>query len=163
MRTRGKRSRPPEPAPGVVENMPEPTKSDLQSLRDRLDAEVGKPLSPELHQRLQGLISWAAWRLDRAVLTWEQISYQRWSVVCRLILKYVAEHGTERGSRKRVYQDAAELLAGSPYEGSWTTIKEDFLFQERVSTSDDPRSVRYREALERRAREADKNQARRRR
>jgi hypothetical protein len=157
--TRGKRSRLPEPAPGVVEHMPEPTKSYLRHLRGWLATEADKPLSPELYQRLQNLISWAAWRIDR-ILTREQIRYQRWYVVRHFIRQYVAEHGGKtRGSRKHAYNEAAKLLTG-PYAGRAATMKDDYLFEEHAPSAD-PRSVRYREALERRAREADKKRARR--
>jgi hypothetical protein len=159
--SRGKRSRPPEPAPGVVEHMPEPVKPELRRLRDWLAAEAGNPLPPELHRRLQSLILWADWRIDR-VLTREQIRYQRCHVVHDFIREYVAKHGTERGSRKYAYNEAAKVLAG-PYAGSPATMKKDFLFEESVATSNDPRAVRYRQRLEQRAREADKKRALRRR
>ena len=140
--------------------MPEPTKPNLRHLRGQLAAHADKPLSSELYQELQGLIWWAAWRIDR-LLTREQIRYQRWHVVHEGIREFIAQIGTARGSRKYAYNEAAKVLTG-PYAGSWRTMKDDYLFEEHAP-SDDPRSVRYRETLEQRAREASKKRAQRRR
>ena len=79
----------------------------------------------------------------------------------KFIREYIAQHGKTRGSRKYAYHAAAKELTG-PYAGTWRTMKDDFLFEE-LAPSDDPRSVRYRETLEQRAREANKKRARLRR
>jgi hypothetical protein len=161
--TPGKRSQLPEPVEGGVEHRPEPTKIGLWDLRKRLvEHEVDRPLlplSPELYRALDDLVNWALWRIDRP-LTREQIRYQRAFVVRKFIRQYVAQHGT-KGSRKYAYREAAKVLTG-PYAGSHLTMKDDYLFEERAP-GDDPLGVRRREALEQRAREADKKQARRRR
>lgn len=172
MITPGKRSRAPEPVEGGGEHRPEPTKASLWNLGNQLFAHIKTnqmaglsegeqiPLPWELYQELQDLISWAAWRIDRP-LTREQIRYQRAYVVRKFIRQYVAQHGTERGSRKYAFHEAAKELTG-PYAGSPRTMEDDYLFEEHAP-SDDPRSVRYRERLERRARAADKKRAQRRR
>jgi hypothetical protein len=144
----------------VIEHMPEPTKTKLRHLRDQLAAHADQPLPSELYQELQGLIWWADWWIDRH-LTRDQIRYQRWYVVSIFIRQYIAQHGTTRGSRKYAYHAAAKELTG-PYAGAWSTMKEDYLFEEHAPSAD-PRSVRYRETLERRAREADRKRARRQR
>lgn len=159
MITPGKRSQPPEPEEFGIERMPEPTKPMLWYLRDRLANHVDKPLPSELCQELQFLVLWAEWRIDR-LLTREQIRYQRAYVVRKFIRQYVAQHG-KRGSHKYAYREAAKELTG-PYAGGPRTMEEDYLFEEH-HPSDDPRSVRYRKALERRARAADKKRAQRRR
>jgi hypothetical protein len=158
--TPGKRSRPPEPEPGVIEHRPEPLKVQLEYLRNELAKHSDQP-TPDLYRALQDLINWAMWRIDR-LLTRDQIQYQRWHVVSTFVRRYIAQHGTTRGSRKNAYHAAAKVLTG-PYAGSPRTMKEDFLFGERAPGGTDPRSVRYRERFERRAREADKKRAQRRR
>jgi hypothetical protein len=160
MTTPGKRSLPPPPRAGEALHMQEPTQNKLRHLRDQLAAHADKPLPPELCQQLHGLIYWAAWRIDRAHLTREQIRYQRWRIVREGIKEFVARHGT-RGSHKHGYSYAANELVG-PYAGSPHTMKQDFL-AEQHAPGDDPLSVRRRKALEQRAREADKKRARQRR
>jgi hypothetical protein len=157
--TPGKRWRPPEPEEGVVEHMPEPTKPKLRELRDQLAARADT-LPPELYQALQGLIWWAAWRLDR-LLTTDQIRYQRAYVVREFIRRYIAKYGKTRGSREYAYRETAMVLTG-PYAGSPRAMREAFLVEESAP-DDDPRSVRRRETLERRAREADKKRVQRQR
>jgi len=158
--TPGKRWQPPEPRPGVIENMPEPTITGLAVMRKRLvELPADQPLPPQLRRALNDLITWAIWRIDRP-LTRDQIRYQRWYVVCTFIRQYIAQHGKERGAQRYAYHAAARELTG-PYAGAWSTMKEDFLFEQRAP-SNDPRSMRYRENLERRAREADKKRARQR-
>jgi len=146
----------------VVLHRPEPTKPWLRYLRDQLAAahNANEPLPSNLYRALQDLIYWAEWRLDTP-LTREQIRYQRYYVVHTFIRQFIAKHGTARGSRKYAYGEAAKVLAG-PYAGSPLTMKDDYLFEQHAPSAD-PRSVRYRETLERRAREADKKRARSRR
>jgi len=160
--TPGKRSQPPEPGPGVVEHMPEPTKTRLRHLRGQLAAAHADKLLPsDLYRELQGLIGWADWRIDRP-LTRDQIRYQRFHVVSMFRRQYIEQHGKKRGSQKYAYHAAARELTG-PYAGAWSTMKDDFLFEQRAPGGTDPRSVRIRETLERRAREASEKLARRRR
>jgi hypothetical protein len=152
--TPGKRSLPPPPQAGEAEHMREPTKNMLRDLRDQLAEHANTPPPPELYRQLHGLINWAAWRIDRSHLTREQIRYQRWRVVDEGIREFVARTGRTRGARNYGYSYAAKELVGGPYAGNWRTIQDDYLFEERAG-GDDPRSVRRREALEQRAREAD--------
>ena len=141
--------------------MPEPTKTDLLVLRKLLvELPADQPLPRELRWGLGRLISWASFRITRA-LTREQIRYQRQHVVGIFIQQYIAQHGKKRGSKKYAYGEAAKELTG-PYAGSWRVMQDDYLFVKNAP-SDDPRSVRYRETLERRAREADEKRARARR
>ena len=156
MITPGKRSQPPEPKEGEFEHRPEPLKVQLEYLCNQLAKHPDQP-TPDLYRALQGLIDWALWRIDRLLIR-EQIRYQRWHIVRWFIRQYIAQHGKERGSRKYAYNEAAKVLTG-PYAGAPGTMKDDFLFEE-LAPSADPRSVRYRETLERRAREADKKRAR---
>jgi hypothetical protein len=155
----GKRSRPPEPDEGVALHMPEPMKSWLRDLRRRLvELPADQPLPAQLRRALNYLITWADFRIDR-LLTREQISYQRSYVVLTLIERYIAQHGTKRGSRKYAYHAAAAELTG-PYAGDWRTMQEDFLFEQRNAVGTDRRSVRYREKLQQLADEANEKRAR---
>jgi hypothetical protein len=141
--------------------MPEPTKPELLDLRnqlvDHVEHQADRPLPPELYQAFDGLINWAIWRIDRS-LTREQIRYQRKYIVDKHRRRFIAQHGKTRGAQKYAYREAAKELTG-PYAGSPRTMEEDYLFEQQ-HPSDDPRSVRYRETLERRAREADEKRAR---
>jgi hypothetical protein len=158
--TPGKRWRPPEPGPGVVEHMPEPTKTMLLALRKQLvEQPADQPFPPELHRALDYLINWALWRIDR-LLTRDQIRYQRAYLVSKFIKQYIAERGTKRGAREWAYAQASAVATG-PYAGSPRAMREDFLYEARAPGAD-PRSVRRREALEHLAREADKKRAQRR-
>jgi len=153
--TPGKRSQPPEPGPGVVEHMPEPTETGLRDMRKQLvELPADQPLPPQLRRALNDLITWAIWRIDRP-LTRDQIRYQRFHVVSMFRRQYIAQHGKERGAQKYAYHAAARELTG-PYAGAWSTMKDDFLFEQRAPGGTDPRSVR-------RAREASEKLARRRR
>jgi hypothetical protein len=144
----------------VVEHMPEPTKTMLLALRKQLFQQpANQPFPPELRRALDYLINWALWRVDR-LLTRDQIRYQRAYLVSKYINQFIAERGTKRGAREWAYAQAAAVATG-PYAGSARAMREDFLVEARAP-GDDPRSVRRREALERRAREADKKRARRR-
>jgi hypothetical protein len=157
--TPGKRSRPPDPVEGGVEHRREPLKVQLESLRNRLAEHPDQP-TPDLYRALQDLINWALWRIDR-LLTRGQIRYQRACIVRDFIRLYIAHYRKERGSREWAYAQAAAVLTG-PYAGSSRAMREDFLIEERAPWAMDPRSVRRRETLERRAREADKKRAQRR-
>ena len=160
MTTPGKRWRPPEPGPGVVLHMPEPTKIELLILRKHLvEQPADQPLPPELRRALDWAINWAIWRIDLP-LTRDRIRYQRAYLVDRFVNQYIAERRTERGAREWACAQAANMLTG-PYAGSPRAMREDFLYEVRAP-GDDPRSVRHREALEQRAREADKKRAQRR-
>ena len=73
MTTPGKRWRPPEPGPGVVLHMPEPTKIELLIFRKHLvEQPADQPLPPELRRALDWAINWAIWRIDLP-LTRDQI------------------------------------------------------------------------------------------
>jgi hypothetical protein len=139
--------------------MPEPTKTMLLALREQfVEQPADRPLPPQLRRALDGLINWAIWRIDRP-LTRDQIRYQRGYLVSKFINQFIAKRGTKRGAREWAYAQAAAVATG-PYAGSARAMREDFLVEARAP-GDDPRSVRRREALERRAREADKKRARR--
>jgi hypothetical protein len=135
-------------------HLPEPTKNGLRDLRRQLSEQrVDQPLPPDLYRELQRLIFWAEWRIGR-LLTRDQISYQRSYVVLTFIKQYIKQHGGKTsGSRKYAYHAAAAELTGGPYAGTWTTMKEDFLFEQRNAVGTDRRSVRYREKLQQLARE----------
>jgi hypothetical protein len=141
--------------------MPEPTKIELLGLRKHLvEQPADQPLPPTLRRLLDEVISWAIWRVDLP-LTRDQIRYQRAYLVRMFINQYIAERGTERGAREWAYAQASAMATG-PYAGSPRAMREDFLVEARAP-GDDPRSVRRREALERRAREAERAQRRPRR
>jgi hypothetical protein len=106
-----KLSRLPAPrGPGDLPHMREPTLPELRQLRAQLRDHADK-LPPELSAYLNGLISWAGWKITRPS-TPDQTLYQRFRLVFEGHQLGVRK-GLKTGLWKYARAHAMKMLAGS--------------------------------------------------
>ena len=106
-----KLSRLPKPkGPGDMPHMREPAMPELRQCRAQLRDHADK-LPPELSAYLNGLVSWAGWKITRPS-TQDQTQYQRYCLV-EEGYQVAARKGLKTGRQKFALNYAKEKLAGS--------------------------------------------------
>jgi hypothetical protein len=123
-----KLSRLPKPkGPSDTPHMREPTIPELRELRAQLRDHADKPLPPELRAYLDGLISWAGWKITRPS-TPHQTQYQRYRIVLegyQLAVRQGLKSG-KTGLWKFAFNYAVEMLAGSYAECRFDMMRKSY-------------------------------------